>query len=195
MTFNFKGKHHTEKAKKKISQNNGKFWLGKKRPEIGKKISNKLKGMPKSEKHKLSISKVRLGKPTNKKRGRIYPTIWKKYNLSIIDETIWSYIAGIIDGEGTLSLCSSKNGKAKIPSIQISNTDLDLLKWIQSQIKDCKIAIHIYNRNRSIVSKKKCYTLGIYRRKVVLSILLNLLPYLRVKRKKAIEIISYLENS
>lgn len=38
------GYKHTIKAKKKISENNAKYWLGKKRPKVGTKISNKLKG-------------------------------------------------------------------------------------------------------------------------------------------------------
>jgi len=37
---------HTEEAKRKMSQNHTRFWLGKKRPNLGKKIAAKLKGRP-----------------------------------------------------------------------------------------------------------------------------------------------------
>lgn len=55
------GKKHTSDAKKKISQghklNPSKFWQGKKRPEIGKKISAKLKGRKLSIERRIAISK------------------------------------------------------------------------------------------------------------------------------------------
>ncbi len=37
-----KGFKHSEETRKKVSKNNVKFWLGKKRPEIGDKVSEKL---------------------------------------------------------------------------------------------------------------------------------------------------------
>jgi hypothetical protein len=35
---------HTDETKRKISQNNARYWKGKKRPNVGKKIAQKLKG-------------------------------------------------------------------------------------------------------------------------------------------------------
>lgn len=37
-----KGFKHSDETRKKVKENNSKFWLGKKRPEIGNKVSEKL---------------------------------------------------------------------------------------------------------------------------------------------------------
>lgn len=43
-----------------------------------------------------------------------------------------SYIAGIIDGEGTISLTRMHKGEFRRPCISISSTDKELLIYIKS---------------------------------------------------------------
>lgn len=57
---------------------------------------------------------------------------------------ILAYMAGIIDGEGTLSIRKRRNGKKTIylhPQIQVSNTDKTLIDWIGVQF-DGHVGIH-----------------------------------------------------
>lgn len=44
-----------------------------------------------------------------------------------------AYIAGIIDGEGTVTLTSDHKGEFPAPKVSIANNDLALLKWIKEK--------------------------------------------------------------
>ena len=183
------GKEKAEKIKEKVSKNNAKIWLGKKRPEIGNKISERLKGKPKSEKHKFNLSRAKLGKPTNKRMG----LGWRKYDLPLLRETDWAYIAGILDGEGSIFLEEKENKWGKrnqLVHLSIANTDLDMLEWIKNKLNTG--AIHILKPTS--LTKKQCYKWQTGSHKVVCAILIKMLPYLKIKRDKAIKIISFVQN-
>lgn len=45
-----------------------------------------------------------------------------------------AYIAGIIDGEGTVTLVRKHCNNAHSPEITVANTDLRLLKWLQERL-------------------------------------------------------------
>lgn len=87
--FGMRGKKQTEKAKKLVSKNNGRYWKDKKRPPFSKKwkenISKSKKGNKRSEKSRMKQSKTILRLYTEgKKMGfqkiegieRIYPIDW-----------------------------------------------------------------------------------------------------------------------
>lgn len=81
------GKLRSASTKKKISQNNAKYWLGKKLPEyMRKKVGNSLNGYRHSEatKKKIAISN----------RGRI--SYWRgKHNPSVAGKKNWNWKGGI----------------------------------------------------------------------------------------------------
>ncbi|MDP3143567.1 MAG: hypothetical protein Q8N14_06525 [Candidatus Omnitrophota bacterium] len=56
-----RGIRHSKEAKTKISKNNARFWLGKKRPETGIKISKKLKGRVLDDEHRENIARAHIG--------------------------------------------------------------------------------------------------------------------------------------
>lgn len=45
-----------------------------------------------------------------------------------------AYIAGIIDGEGTVTLARRHRNKMPSPEVSIANNHLELLRWIKSKI-------------------------------------------------------------
>lgn len=51
-----------------------------------------------------------------------------------MEESVKAYLAGIIDGEGTVTLVWSHKNKTPCPEVSVSNTSLLLLKWIQKRV-------------------------------------------------------------
>ena len=177
MTSNFKGKHHNDETKVRIREK-----MKGKKNNLGKhwKLSEETK-------QKMSLAKLgnkySLGKFGRKPVGKG----WKKYDLPFLKETDLAYIAGIVDGEGSISI--QQNGKHQIAHLTISNTNLEVLKWIQNKFEEGTIYKRTLYPNR-----KQCYVWQTGAHKVIYLILIKLLPYLKIKRNKAIETISFIQN-
>lgn len=113
-----------------------------------------------------------------------------------------SYIAGMVDGDGTINITKSiKKRKCKCkmnikehiyehkyPRLRITNTDLNLLNWIKKKLN----VGHIYENNRKTPSfnKKQLYSYNISKTKDVIEIIKKIYPYLIVKKKNAERILS-----
>lgn len=54
-----------------------------------------------------------------------------------------AYLAGIIDGEGTVTLMKHHRNETPTPNVVVANNNLELLRWIKSRV------------GGTIVSKKK----------------------------------------
>ncbi|MBI5299698.1 MAG: LAGLIDADG family homing endonuclease [Deltaproteobacteria bacterium] len=54
-----------------------------------------------------------------------------------------AYIAGIVDGEGTVTLSRKHKNETPSPRVSISNCNLNLLRWIQKKV------------GRGIIQKKR----------------------------------------
>jgi hypothetical protein len=129
---------------------------------------------------------------------RRYATLFQENNyeyLGEISSVEWSYIAGFIDGEGHLQMDERKwNGgrpSTYFVNIKICNTNKDVMDWISK-----KLRIRVCKRERHLENKKwkDTYNVDITSLKRVYIILSKLLPYLIIKRDKAIEIIDYIEG-
>lgn len=92
-----------------------------------------------------------------------------------------SYIAGIIDGEGTISLTRMHKGEFRRPCISISSTDKELLIYIKSLTDGVINNKKNYNPERH----KDSYTLTIKKKEKVFEVLEKTPPYLRVNKKRA----------
>ncbi|PAE25617.1 MULTISPECIES: LAGLIDADG family homing endonuclease [Bacillaceae] len=91
-----------------------------------------------------------------------------------------AYIAGIIDGEGTITLTRMHAREHRRPCITIASTDKELLVYIQTLTggtiinkKNYKPGIH-----------KNSFSLNIKQKEKVMSVLKQVSPYLRVDKKR-----------
>lgn len=91
-----------------------------------------------------------------------------------------AYIAGIIDGEGSITLTRMHAHENRRPCITISSTDIELLEYIQNLVggsinnkKNYKPEIHKNSFNLIIKQKNQVYHL-----------LMDIYQFLRVQQKK-----------
>ncbi|WP_338471851.1 LAGLIDADG family homing endonuclease [Niallia sp. XMNu-256] len=91
-----------------------------------------------------------------------------------------SYIAGIIDGEGTITLTRNHSKEYRRPCIAIASTDKELLIYLQSLAggKICN------KKNYNPEKHKYSFTLTITKKTDVFSTLQSILPFLRIDKKK-----------
>jgi hypothetical protein len=97
-----------------------------------------------------------------------------------------NYVAGIVDGEGTIGLNEHRNNYYNI-NITIPNTNLDLLKYIRNVTK-------LGNISKGLKQKeihKICYFYRI-RKYEAKKFLIIILPYLIIKKRQAELILQYL---
>lgn len=91
-----------------------------------------------------------------------------------------AYIAGIIDGEGSIMLISFHKNHLPSPIVSISSTTLDLLKWIKSTIGKGTI---INKKNYNVEKHKASYTYYLKYNDAI-NLLKDVEPYLIIKSKK-----------
>ncbi|WP_449537562.1 LAGLIDADG family homing endonuclease [Ferdinandcohnia sp. Marseille-Q9671] len=91
-----------------------------------------------------------------------------------------SYIAGIIDGEGSISLTRMHGKEHRRPCISIASTDIELLAYIQKLTGGLINSKKNYNPDRH----KNSYTLMIKKKEDVFYTLEHIMPFLRVNKKK-----------
>ena len=91
-----------------------------------------------------------------------------------------AYIAGIIDGEGTITLTRLHKKEHRRPCITIASTDKELLDYVQELTKGTINNKKNYNPKRH----KDSYTLMIKNKENVLKLLKDVAPFLRVYNKK-----------
>lgn len=98
-----------------------------------------------------------------------------------------AYLAGIIDGEGSITLTKMHKGEHRRPCLTIPSTDLELLDYLQTLIGGVIIDKKNY---------KDSYTLIIKKKSNVFSILEQIYPYLRImkKKKRALWILNYYDK-
>lgn len=118
--------------------------------------------------------------------------------LSVIDA---AYISGLLDGEGTIYLYRSKPSKNRKTveykgSIAISNTDLDVLSWVQqvTGIGSINPLKQHYGGLKNMPKIPKQSYAWTYSGSGVADLLGQLLPYLEIKVERAEKILRFYEN-
>jgi hypothetical protein len=92
-----------------------------------------------------------------------------------------SYIAGIIDGEGSITLTRMHKGEHRRPCITIASTDKELLIYL----KNLTDGVINNKRNYNPIKHKDSFTLTIKKKDKVFEVLEKVQPYLRVNKKRA----------
>lgn len=91
-----------------------------------------------------------------------------------------AYIAGIVDGEGTVTLTRHHKNETSAPVVSVSNCKLELLEWIRSKIK----AGNIIRKKKRKRNHSDAFELKI-RNDSALVLLAGIKDYLILKRKQA----------
>lgn len=96
-------------------------------------------------------------------------------------DTEKAYLAGIIDGEGSIMLTRFHRNEYHSPCVSIASTDLELLEWVKSTVKSGKITSKKnYNKERH----KDSYTYTIIYDDAI-KLLKEIEPYLVILKKRA----------
>jgi len=103
----------------------------------------------------------------------------------------WSYIVGMIDGDGTISaLKINKKNQAPLyqPYIMITNSNEVLMKELHQKLHFDQVLIHTggYAKTRSMRGYIKGFKIR--------SLLEKIAPYLIVKKKQAEKLIEYIKS-
>ena len=104
---------------------------------------------------------------------------------------VWSYIAGFIDGEGTISIRRQQGYKTKDgsfcfklkPYIVITNTDVKAISWIREQLN--RVGIHSGLSKRQPPTGKICYMLYVQKFSQIIEFLDLIQPFLIIKQENA----------
>jgi len=110
-------------------------------------------------------------------------------------ETDYAYLAGIIDGEGTVTIhrnAAKKKGRIYVwyqPQLTISNTDTSMLRSLQ-----VRFGGHIVKANAPANKHWRQAYLLFFRRNEILTLLPKVIPYLTAKRQKAELMLEYMNT-
>ena len=104
--------------------------------------------------------------------------------VNTLDQTDAAYIAGLIDGEGTVTLSRRHRNENRHVVISISNTDRPLLEYVLNSVGAGKIT----NKRTSQSHHTPSYTYAIANRQA-LALLKQTLPYLKTYKAKRSDII------
>jgi len=121
-----------------------------------------------------------------------------------LSNTELAYLAGIIDGEGSLILERRLKDKKKYPGyhcytplIMVTNTNKEMLLWVAEKFsRYSKTTVKVYNKNPPSyagLNRKQAYYVVITGFKLR-SILTNLMPYLICKREQAQLLIKWVKQ-
>ena len=113
----------------------------------------------------------------------------KPYSCPDLPETDWAYVAGIIDGEGCLGLWAGPRNKQSYPRIAVGNTNRNLTDWLQAMFGGCVG----YQPRREKTNHKPLWEWKLSSEAAVYAILAKCVPYLLLKRDKALELMAHTE--
>ena len=129
--------------------------------------------------------------------------------LKMSDKAMWGYVAGIVDGEGTITICRSENdvhrkkdyttksgiktceyhytGIGYHATVSVKNTDKRLMEWLKSRLG----GEYYINRQTANPTWKDSYK-WFHAAKSKEEFILAILPYLIVKREQALVALEFL---
>lgn len=110
-----------------------------------------------------------------------------------ITDTEWAYMAGIVDGEGTVHIFDSPKGrKHSNRVVSVSNTDQDLIDWMQRKFPGSGLwTVQPSGKKGEPFRRiKPCMQVRWTRTALIKELLEGMLPYLIIKRAKAEEMLT-----
>lgn len=106
------------------------------------------------------------------------------------------YLAGIIDGEGSIGFARRKSPSGRyvyVPRVSVANTSRNLIDWLQIRLP---MFACYSNPRKGSLGTKDCYNLTMAGNRQCIVFLKELIPYLVIKRPQAeIVVAGYLHLS
>ena len=105
----------------------------------------------------------------------------------IVTELDYAYIAGLIDGEGSICICKNvtKTGKpSHILTVNIANTDRAMLDYVKNTMGVGTVAARPTTRYLGTFGTKQQYQYSVTSTRA-LGFLAAIAPYLKLKRQRA----------
>ncbi len=99
--------------------------------------------------------------------------------MRALSEVDAAYVAGIIDGEGTITLTRTHRGENRRPVVSISSTELELLTYVRSVIGAGRVTTKVCAQSHHSPSFTYCIT-----SRQALTLLAQVSPYLRTYKFK-----------
>lgn len=117
---------------------------------------------------------------------------------SEIVPTEWAYLAGIVDGEGTIGLYETglqeagKTIRGARREVSVANTDLALIAWLRSTFPES--GIQTQPPDLAFGRKVSVHHVRWTRAGALRYLLLGMLPYLIVKKEKALRLLAHIDG-
>ena len=96
-----------------------------------------------------------------------------------MEEVEKAYLAGIVDGEGTVTLMKHHKNETPVPFVSIANNNLELLKWTKFLVGG-----NICSKKKRLLHHSDSYVLNI-RQDRALRFLNEIKEYLIIKKQQA----------
>jgi hypothetical protein len=110
--------------------------------------------------------------------------------MKTTEKVDWSYLAGIVDGEGSIVIYPHKDRKVFTAEIVIPNTSLVLMKWLVSNFGG---KFNVFQpKNLHGYNRKLLYRWRASGKKNRENILLGIIPYLVIKKEQAKVLLEFL---
>lgn len=113
----------------------------------------------------------------------------EKENLTCTEA---AYLAGIIDGEGSLTIVAQKDARTKKyyfnPRIDIANTDTKLMNWLVNTL--LVGSIYVQNRENEGHKTRYCYSIA---KNGVAWLIPQIKPYIKIKFEQLLALERFIE--
>lgn len=95
----------------------------------------------------------------------------------------WAYIAGLFDGEGSISMNQVNRKYCTIQcSLRITNTNKQIIDWLS---KTVPYSFKTIQHHKSRPNARDAWHFEIHKQKAIKKFLEKLLPYLKIKKQQA----------
>jgi hypothetical protein len=105
--------------------------------------------------------------------------VLRRVAINKLSSTDAAYVAGIIDGEGTVTLTRTHRGERRRPVVSISSTELPLLLYVRNVVGVGKVT----NKARSRTHHSPSFAYVVSSRQALV-LLEQVLPYLQTYKKQ-----------
>lgn len=117
---------------------------------------------------------------------------YRGYVVPPLSDAEKGYIAGILDGEGSIGLYVYIDGNKKA-NLQITNTYKPVLEWILDKM-NCGSIHAISKKHTGFPSRKQCYNWTLSSQPHIREVLKALSPFLQIKKEKATTLIDFINK-